>query len=109
MTIAFVLSGGGSLGAVQVGMLQALAARGVEPDLVVGTSAGAMNAAWSKLGGATGDLGAPTADQSENGDVVTQKFSGGAISWKVGVPVSGRAALSAAQPDGVPPAATSLR
>ena len=46
MTTAFVLSGGGSLGAVQVGMLQALAARGVSPDLLVGTSAGAMNAAW---------------------------------------------------------------
>lgn len=43
---AFVLSGGGSLGAVQVGMLQALAARGVEPDLLVGTSAGALNAAY---------------------------------------------------------------
>ena len=46
MTTAFVLSGGGSLGAVQVGMLQALAAHGIEPNLLVGTSAGAMNAAW---------------------------------------------------------------
>jgi NTE family protein len=46
MTTAFVLSGGGSLGAVQVGMLQALAAHGIEPDLLVGTSAGALNAAW---------------------------------------------------------------
>ena len=46
MTTAFVLSGGGSLGAVQVGMLQALTARGVEPDLLVGTSAGAINAAY---------------------------------------------------------------
>lgn len=46
MTTAFVLSGGGSLGAVQVGMLQALAAHGIEPDLLVGTSVGAMNAAW---------------------------------------------------------------
>jgi NTE family protein len=43
---AFVLSGGGSLGAVQAGMLQALGAAGVEPDLLVGTSAGAVNAAW---------------------------------------------------------------
>ena len=42
---------------------------------------GAMNAAWAKLGGATGELGAPMADQTENGDVVTQRFSGGAISW----------------------------
>jgi NTE family protein len=46
MTTAFVLSGGGSLGAVQVGMLQALADRGVEPDLLVGASAGALNAAY---------------------------------------------------------------
>ncbi len=46
MTTAFVLSGGGSLGAVQVGMLQALSARGVDPDLLVGTSAGAVNAAF---------------------------------------------------------------
>ena len=46
MTTAFVLSGGGSLGAVQVGMLQALAARRIEPDLLVGTSAGALNAAF---------------------------------------------------------------
>jgi NTE family protein len=45
-TTAFVLSGGGSLGAVQVGMLQALAEQGIRPDLLVGTSAGAMNAAW---------------------------------------------------------------
>jgi NTE family protein len=46
MTTAFVLSGGGSLGAVQVGMLAALSERGVEPDLLVGTSAGAINAAY---------------------------------------------------------------
>ncbi|HEY1116989.1 MAG TPA: patatin-like phospholipase family protein, partial [Acidimicrobiales bacterium] len=45
-TTAFVLSGGGSLGAVQVGMLQALAAGGIEPDLLVGASAGALNAAF---------------------------------------------------------------
>lgn len=46
MTTAFVLSGGGSLGAVQVGMLLALAERDIVPDLVVGTSVGAVNAAW---------------------------------------------------------------
>ena len=46
MTTAFVLSGGGSLGAVQVGMLQTLADRGVRPDLLVGASAGALNAAY---------------------------------------------------------------
>lgn len=46
MATAFVLSGGGSLGAVQVGMLQALVERGVEPDLIVGSSVGAVNGAW---------------------------------------------------------------
>lgn len=46
MTTAFVLSGGGSLGAVQVGMLDALAERDIAPDLLVGTSVGAINAAY---------------------------------------------------------------
>jgi NTE family protein len=46
MTTAFVLSGGGSLVAVQVGMLAALADRGFRPDLLVGASAGALNAAF---------------------------------------------------------------
>jgi uncharacterized protein with LGFP repeats len=51
------------------------------PDFGAVIVRGAMNAAWAKLGGATGQLGAPTADQTQNGDVITQKFSGGAISW----------------------------
>jgi NTE family protein len=42
---AFVLGGGGILGATQVGMLQALAEAGVRPDLVLGTSVGAVNGA----------------------------------------------------------------
>ncbi len=43
MTTAFVLGGGGLLGAHEVGMLRALADAGIRPDLVVGTSIGAMN------------------------------------------------------------------
>lgn len=43
---AFVLSGGGSLGAIQVGMMRALLASGVYPDFVVGASVGAVNAAY---------------------------------------------------------------
>ncbi|UGS37160.1 patatin-like phospholipase family protein [Capillimicrobium parvum] len=43
---AFVLSGGASLAAAQVGMLQALYEHRIEPDLLVGTSAGALNAAF---------------------------------------------------------------
>ena len=46
MRVAFVLSGGGSLGAVQVGMLRALYERGIVPDLLVATSVGALNAAF---------------------------------------------------------------
>jgi NTE family protein len=42
---AFVLGGGGSLGAYEVGMLQALLAAGIVPDLVLGTSVGAINGA----------------------------------------------------------------
>jgi NTE family protein len=43
---AFVLAGGGSLGAAQVGMLRALVESGINADLVVGTSVGAINAAY---------------------------------------------------------------
>ena len=43
---AFVLSGGASLGAVQAGMLRALYEREVSPDLIVGTSVGAINGAF---------------------------------------------------------------
>src|SRR3712207_1508750 len=43
--VAFVLGGGGHLGAHEVGMLRALLERGVVPDLVVGTSVGAINGA----------------------------------------------------------------
>ncbi|MET8450136.1 patatin-like phospholipase family protein [Streptomyces sp. NPDC005209] len=44
-TVAFVLQGGGSLCAPQVGMLRALTQAGIRPDLVVGSSAGALNGA----------------------------------------------------------------
>lgn len=40
---AFVLSGGASLGAIQVGMLRALYERAIAPDLIIGTSVGALN------------------------------------------------------------------
>ena len=44
--VAFVLSGGASLGAIQAGMLRALYERGIAPDMIVGTSAGALNGAF---------------------------------------------------------------
>jgi NTE family protein len=43
--VGFVLGGGGSLGAVQIGMLQALMEQRVTPDLVIGTSVGSLNGA----------------------------------------------------------------
>jgi predicted acylesterase/phospholipase RssA len=46
MSTAFVLAGGGSIGAVQVGMLRELLAHGIKPDLVVGSSVGAINGAY---------------------------------------------------------------
>jgi NTE family protein len=46
MTTTFVLSGGASLGAIQVGMLRALVDHGVRPDAIVGTSVGAVNGAF---------------------------------------------------------------
>jgi NTE family protein len=42
----FVLAGGGSFGAVQVGMLRALVEHGVAADAVIGSSVGAINGAW---------------------------------------------------------------
>ncbi len=45
MTTAFVLGGGGVLGAAEVGMLRAMFEIGIGPDLVLGTSVGALNGA----------------------------------------------------------------
>ena len=44
--IAFVLSGGGNRGALQVGALQVLLEAGIRPEMLVGASAGALNAAF---------------------------------------------------------------
>jgi NTE family protein len=43
--VAWVLGGGGVHGAVEVGMIRALVERGVRPDVVLGTSIGALNGA----------------------------------------------------------------
>jgi NTE family protein len=47
--VGFVLGGGGSLGAIQIGMLRALRQHGIGPDLVVGTSVGSVNGAMVAL------------------------------------------------------------
>src|ERR1700760_2472203 len=46
MRTAYVLGGGGLLGAHEVGMLRALSEAGIRPDMVVGTSIGAVNGAF---------------------------------------------------------------
>jgi NTE family protein len=43
--VGYVLGGGGSLGAIQVGMLQALGEHDISPDIVAGTSVGSLNGA----------------------------------------------------------------
>ncbi|MDQ3955231.1 MAG: patatin-like phospholipase family protein [Actinomycetota bacterium] len=47
--VAFVFSGGGPLGALQVGAIRALFEQGITPDLTVGTSVGAMNATFTSF------------------------------------------------------------
>ena len=47
--VGFVLGGGGSLGAIQVGMLRALRQHGITPHLVTGTSVGSVNGALVAL------------------------------------------------------------
>lgn len=48
--LALVLSGGGSKGALQVGLYRAMTELGVRPDFVLGTSVGALNAAFVATG-----------------------------------------------------------
>lgn len=55
--VAFVLGGGGALGAHEVGMLQALLEAGITPDLVVGTSVGALNGAFVAADPSLGAVG----------------------------------------------------
>ncbi|MBZ4560259.1 hypothetical protein GBO17_15245 [Mycobacterium avium subsp. hominissuis] len=42
---------------------------------------GAMRAAWDKLRAPAGKLGAPVGDQAVDGDVISQQFTGGKVSW----------------------------
>jgi NTE family protein len=53
--LAFVMGGGGSRGALQVGALNALLETGLRPDLLVGTSIGSVNAAFLALHGFSKD------------------------------------------------------
>lgn len=53
--LAFVLAGGGTRNALEVGALRALLEAGIRPDLVVGTSVGAINAVFLGLHGSTSE------------------------------------------------------
>lgn len=51
------------------------------PDSGAFVVRGAVKAAWDKLDGASGKLGTPVGDQTVDGDVVSQKFATGKVSW----------------------------
>ena len=51
------------------------------PDTGARVVRGAINAAWDKLGGSAGTLGVPADDEVYRGDIVTQKFTGGEVSY----------------------------
>jgi len=70
---AFVLGGGGLLGAHEVGMLRALSDAGITPDVIVGTSIGAINGAFVA---ADPEGAAARLRQMWQGDAVRQAFSG---------------------------------
>ena len=74
---AFVFAGGGSLGAIQVGMLRVLLSAGLQPDFVIGSSVGAINAAY--FAGAPNDEGVAKLAQIwsglRRGDVFPFTFS----------------------------------
>ena len=73
MKTAFVLGGGGVLGAHEVGMLQALSEAGIAPDVIVGTSVGAINGAFV----AADPAGAPERLRAMwQGDAAQRAFSG---------------------------------
>jgi NTE family protein len=69
---AFVLGGGGILGAHEVGMLRALSEAGIRPELVVGTSVGAINGAFVAADPAAA---ADRLGELWQGDALRQAFS----------------------------------
>jgi NTE family protein len=72
MTTAFVLGGGGLLGASEVGMLRALSEAGIRPDFVVGTSVGAINGVFVA---ASPDAAAVRLSDLWQGDALRLAFS----------------------------------
>ncbi|MCX6482896.1 MAG: hypothetical protein NT146_06410 [Mycobacterium sp.] len=54
------------------------------PDTGAFAVRGAINAAWDTLGGSAGALGVPIEDERYDGDNVSQKFTGGELTWNLG-------------------------
>ncbi|SFO78200.1 NTE family protein [Geodermatophilus dictyosporus] len=92
---AFVLGGGGVLGAAEVGMLQALLERGVRPDLVVGTSVGAINGAV-----VAADPGPAAVDRLRGvwEELASQRVFAGSVLARVGTLVRTRTHLHPREP-----------
>lgn len=93
--VAFALGGGGVLGAHEVGMLQALFEAGIRPDLVVGTSVGAINGAMVAAD--------PTADAIARlahlwAGIGRADVFGGSIATRVGTLVKSRTHLHPNEP-----------
>ncbi|HEX6394775.1 MAG TPA: patatin-like phospholipase family protein [Acidimicrobiales bacterium] len=65
--VAFVFPAGGSSGAVQVGILRSLLEAGIVPNLMVGSSVGALNAAYMAL--------EPTVERAESLDRVWRRLT----------------------------------
>jgi NTE family protein len=92
---AFVLGGGGVLGAAEVGMLQALSERGVQPDLIVGTSVGAINGAL-----VAADPGPSAVDRLRAvwEELASQRVFAGSVLARVGTLVRTRTHLHPREP-----------
>jgi NTE family protein len=69
--VAFVLPGGGSAGAAQVGILRSLLEAGIRPDVLVGCSVGALNAAFFAV--------EPTLDQVDRMETLWRGLSRGTV------------------------------
>lgn len=92
---AFVLGGGGRLGAAEVGMLRALSDRGISPSLVLGTSIGAINGV-----AVASDPSGAGVDRLEKlwGDVETTGIFGGSIVDRVRHLAATRTSLHSDEP-----------
>ena len=90
-----MLGGGGVLGAAEVGMLQALFERGVRPDLVVGTSVGAINGAFVAADPAPGAVDRLRAVWEE---LASQKVFAGSVLGRMGTLVRTRTHLHPHEP-----------